>query len=344
MLRRVATLALLAAAFAAPAHADPIELMPGVTFERTVQFTPHGAVVLNVITAPRPGSENGLYALAPVLAGGTVTGGLARLTQLERSLAPVATVAGIDGDFFSAKDGHPSGIVLTGGVLVHPPLGSRSSIGVGADGTLHVDRVRLFGTWRGAGQRRTLNAFDQVPVPGQVALFTPAYGSTAPVVAGSSEAVLSLFPSAVPNVDLHAVVTATGSGGGEPIPPGGAVLMGVGSLAAKVRAEAPAGTPLTVRLGLQPGWAGVTDAVGGGPVLVRAGRPVFRSTEDFTNDQVTARDPRAGVGQLPDGRIVLVAVDGGRRGYSVGLTSYELAQAFVSLGAVTASAVAPGTR
>ena len=83
-------------------------------------------------------------------------------------------------------------------------------------------------------------------------------------------------------------------------------------------------------------------ALGGGPVLVRNSKPVFRSLEDFTNDQVTQRDARAGVGQLADGRIVLVAVDGRQPGYSVGLTSFELAQTLQRLGAVSASAVDPG--
>jgi len=78
------------------------------------------------------------------------------------------------------------------------------------------------------------------------------------------------------------------------------------------------------------------------PVLVKNGKPVFRSLEDFTNDQVSRRDPRAGVGQLADGRIVLVAVDGDQPGYSVGLTAFELAQTMAQLGAVTASALASG--
>ena len=70
---------------------------------------------------------------------------------------------------------------------------------------------------------------------------------------------------------------------------------------------------------------------------MRNGKPVFRTREDFTTDQLAARDARAGVGQLADGRIVLVAVDGGQPGYSVGMTTYELAQTMVRLGAVTAA-------
>ena len=118
--------------------------------------------------------------------------------------------------------------------------------------------------------------------------------------------------------------------------------MATGATAAKLQAEAPAGTPVTARLILQPAWTGIVAALGGGPVLVRNWKPVFRSLEDFTNDQVTQRDPRAGVGQLADGRIVLVAVDGRQPGYSVGLTSFELAQTLQRLGAVSASAVDPG--
>ena len=54
------------------------------------------------------------------------------------------------------------------------------------------------------------------------------------------------------------------------------------------------------------------------------------------------RAPRTGLGQLADGRIILVAVDGRQPGYSVGLTNFELAQTMVRLGAVTAMALDGG--
>ncbi len=347
--RRIATLALLCASFvlcaalAAPAQAaGPVELMPGVTYEQTVQFTPHGPVVLSVITAPKP-DPAGLYQLAPVLGRNTVTGGRERVTQIEKDVSPRATVAGINGDFFDSTDGHPAGIFLSGGVLEHPPLSTRSSIGVDTSGALHVDRVKFFGTWRGTGQRRPLSGLNEIPKAGEVILFTPAYGTKTPVVPGSAAVVLGPFPPAAPNTDLTATATATATGGGIPIPADGAVLMAAGtSPVAALQAEAPVGTPLTVRLILQPAWTGVVAGLGGGPVLVRNAKPVFRSLEDFTNDQVTERDPRAGVGQLADGRVILVAVDGRQPGYSVGLTSFELAQTMQRLGAVTASGVDSG--
>src|SRR5690242_1823325 len=105
MLRRFAAICLLMAVFAAPARAQGTALMPGVTYEKTVEFTPRGAVVLHVLTAPRPGDQNGLYQLAPVLARSTISGGLERVTQLEKDVSNQATVAGINGDLF--KDAQP---------------------------------------------------------------------------------------------------------------------------------------------------------------------------------------------------------------------------------------------
>ena len=152
------------------------------------------------------------------------------------------------------------------------------------------------------------------------------------------------FPPATSGGELDGTVTAQATGGGTPIPPNGAVLLSVGTQAPKLAAEATPGTPLRIQLVLTPDWpsAGIADALGGGPVIVRNGKAVYTAGEDFLPSQLGPRDPRTGVGQRKDGRIVLVAVDGRRSGYSVGLTNFELAQALVRLGAVTGSALDAG--
>jgi hypothetical protein len=343
VVRFAAAILLLAAVFASPALAQPkVTLMPGVTYEKGVQFTPHGPVAIHVITAPKPGSSSGLYGFGAEMAKGTVVGGKERVTDIQKDVSAEATVAGINGDLFNWSDGHPTGIYMERGVLEHPPLPGRSSIGVDSSGGLHVDRVKFFGTWKGTGQRRPLNGLNQVPTGGQVMLFTPSWGPTTPKVANAAEVVLEPLPAATPNVDLAAPVVATASGGGTAIPPDGAVLMAAGAAAPKLQAEAPVGTTVASRLILQPDWTGVVDALGGGPVLVKDGKPVFKSLEDFASDQLTPRNPRAGVGQLADGRMILVAVDGRQPGYSAGMSTFELAQTLVRLGAVTASAVDSG--
>ena len=96
---------------------------------------------------------------------------------------------------------------------------------------------------------------------------------------------------------------------------------------------------MTVRLIFRPGWDEVASAVGGGPVLIRNGGPVFRSFEAFGAEHLLPRNPRTAVGQLADGRILLVVTDGRQPGYSVGMTNFELAQTMQRLGAVRASAL-----
>ena len=116
----------LAVAFAAPALAVTQVLMPNVSYSREVQFTAHGPVVLHVITAPRPG---GLYQLKPILSNGAITG-TERVTSMQKDISDSATVAGVNGDLFNFNDGHPSGMLMQGGVLQSPPYRFRSSIGI----------------------------------------------------------------------------------------------------------------------------------------------------------------------------------------------------------------------
>jgi hypothetical protein len=228
------------------------------------------------------------------------------------------------------------------GALVSAPNRSRSSAGITLDGLLDVRRVRMFGTWRGLGQRRPLTAFNEAPGANGISLFTTDWGPTTPRIPGALTVILSPWDRALPNADLTASVTGLAQSGPTPIVPGTAVLMARGTAAEKLLAEAPLGTAVTIRLILQPGWETVGDAIGGGPLLVKDGVPVFRANEAFTTQQLGPRHPRSAVGQMADGRILLVAVDGRQAGYSVGMTNFELAQALVRLGAVRAMALDGG--
>jgi hypothetical protein len=327
-------LAALALAFAAAAPAQGTQLLPGVAYEQDIQFTPHGPVAIHVARGPRP---SGLYRLRPVLSNESVTR-LETITAMQRRMSTQATAVGINGDYYSFKDGRPSGILLRDGVLVSAPEGSRSSAGITLDGTLDVRRVKLFATWRGTGQRRPVNVYNEAPGPNGIALFTPDWGPATPRVPGAVNVILSPFPGATPNADLIAPVADSFRAESVPVAPGTAVLVARGTAASKLTAEAALGSTVTIRLILQQGWETVGDAIGGGPVLVRNGAPVFRANEGFTTSQLAPRHPRTAVGQTADGRILLVAVDGRQSGYSVGMTNFEMAQTMMRLGAVSAMA------
>jgi hypothetical protein len=313
-------------------------LMPGVTYTREIDFTSAGPVVLDIVTAPKPAGR--LYTLAPALASGAISG-LETLTQLQGRVDPDGASVAIDGDYFNRKSGRPSGIFLQGGVLENQPLPGRSSLGIAADGTLQLARVSFAGTWQGSGQRRVVQL--NTAAKGHFTLYTPAYGARTPKETGVVEDVIAAFPPATIGDTLSGTVTQVTASGSTPIPSGGAVLVARGANVVHLEAEAPVGQQVDVRLLLSPDWSGLASAVGGGPVLVRNGKPVFAAGETFDPRVLNSSAARGAVGQLADGRIVFVTVEGTNPGYSIGMSSYELALELVRLGAKTAIGLGAGT-
>ena len=334
MIRRLAVatvVSILAGLYlAAQAGAQPVPLFPGATYERSIQFTPHGPVSIHVVRGPRP---VGLYRLRPVLSNESIVH-RETVSAMQKRLSTQATSVGVNGDYFAPSDGRPSGILLRDGVLATPPNSARSSSGITLDGLLDVRRVRFSGTWRGTGQRRALNFLNKVPGTNGISLFTSDWGASTPRVSGAYMVVLGSVPAATPNTDLAVPVLSATAGTSARIASGTAVLVARGNAAARLQAEAEPGAVVTLRLILQPDWSVVSDAIGGGPILVRDGVPVYRSNEGFTTSQLAPRGPRTAVGQRADGGIVLLTTDGRQPGLSVGMTNFELAQALVRYGAV----------
>ena len=221
------------------------------------------------------------------------------------------------------------------GVLVSPPNGQRSSAGITLDGTLDVRRIKFFGTWRGGGQRRALNEFNKAPGKNGIALFTSDYGTSTPRISGSYCGG-SLRLSRLDSQHRHRFH------GGEHL----AERVG-GDRTGNGRARRPrdrgdeapgggAGRHAPWRSGSSSSRGGTRSATrsAAAPCSSAAGRPVYRANEAFETSLLAPRHPRTAIGQTADGRILLVAVDGRQSGYSVGMTTFEMAQTLVRLGAV----------
>jgi hypothetical protein len=315
-------------------------LMPGVTYTREVDFTPRGPIVLDVVTAPKPDGK--VYSLVPALSNDTLLG-RETLTRLETRVAAGATTVAIDGDYFKRATGVPNGILMRNGLLESAPASGRSSLGIAADGTLATAHVSFAGIWQGSGQRRPL-LLNAPGSKGKFTLYTPSYGSRTPRESGVLEAVLGTFPPARLGTALDGTVTRVAGGGPTPIPRGGAVIVARGSRStAQLKAEARVGQQVEALLSVSPDWSGLASAIGGGPLLVRNGRPIFHAGEPFQARQLNGRRPRGAIGQLPDGRILLVGVEGTKPSYSIGMSNYELAVELSRLGATTAFGLGAGS-
>jgi len=315
-------------------------LLPGVTYTREVDFTSRGPIVLDVVTAPKP--DGNLYSLAPALSNNQLRG-TESLTRLESRVAGNATTVAIDGDYFDRTTGAPNGVLLHDGVIESSPGTGRSSLGIATDGTLTTGRISFAGIWQGSGQRRALTLNTSAKT-GKFTLYTPVYGTTTPQETGVVEAVIGNFPAAELETPLDGTVTQLTTAGSTRIPPGGAVLVARGAQStAQLTAEAPVGQQVEAMLSLSPNWSSLGSAIGGGPLLVRNGKPIFHTGESFASRQLNGRQARGALGQLPDGRVVLVSVEGTKPSYSIGMSNYELAVALSRLGVTTAFGLGAGS-
>jgi hypothetical protein len=312
------------------------DLVPGVTYKRELLWTRAGPFVLHVITGPQPSGS--LFALKPVLAHNRV-GSRETVSSMQRRLSSRATVTGVNGDFFALVTGGPSGMLVQKRKIASSSQGHRSSLGIGVDGALRVDRVAARSSWTVPGYTRLrLHRINKgMALPG-VTLFTPAWGVTTPASRGRVDVVLANVKKLLPDRELFPTVLGVRRGGGTRIPAGGAVLQAQSrEWVRPLLRRAQPGRTVILRVALRNWWDDVANAVGGGPLLVKDGEPVVRAGEDFTRDQLFGRHPRTAVGQLADGRIIFVTVDG-RSWFSIGLRISELAKQMARLGAVTAMA------
>src|SRR5205823_837411 len=198
-------------------------------------------------------------------------------------------------------------------------------------------------SWRGfSGQTYPIAQLNEPPRPNATALFTPAWGGSTPKVTGVA-VMLRPFPSALPFRDLVGTVVSVVGNASVPVPRDGAVLVGRGKAASELQSSALDGSDVTIRLSLlTPNWGSVTDAVSGGPTLVRNGQPVRNAGEALTAVQLNGRDPRTAIGQRADGGIVIVAADGRRSGWSVGISNWDLALLLLHYRCVTGFALDSG--
>lgn len=352
-------LALAGAALSAPAlagAAPPVsalpparppaitEVAPGVSYQRIVEGD--GAVVHVVRAAASP-----RVSLAPVLAGGSpVQRG--SLTGAVAARLDAGAVAGINGDFFNTTTSDPSGVLMIGGELIKEPEASRSALVMLPGGGLDAITLALQGRYQaidpsGAQQYspRTVSGINRPAKRGtETILYTPAYGSLTTPVAGSRYEVRVRLDQAGPlvaNEPRTGTVVAAGAGGGTTIGAGNMVLTGVGSAGATLVTDLPLGRKVGITPGLVPLPAGATDAIGGGPVLVRDGTAITSAGEGFTSSQTGQRTARSAVGRTADGTTLLVTVEGPQQG-GPGMTVADQAALMKSLGAQTAIAMDAG--
>jgi hypothetical protein len=300
----------------------------------TTQVLP-GPRIAHIVTVDR---RQG-FDLRVVTATGRVQGRFETTGVARRTNALVAVNAG----FFSLKNGEPSHAVASKGRLLWAPGLTNTSVGFDpanpAYGLFRRQRLDISVDVGRSAPIPVARVNDGLPTGEQVALWTPE--SERAVPAGSwCRAVL--VPAAPPAVQPDGrtatgyTVASTGCSS-DPVPRDVDVLLapGASTVGASLATLVP-GTTATLRWQVFAGVPGVTEVVGGNLTLVfnsQVASDVTKGTGRF----FTVRAARTAIGQRADGTVVLVTVDGGQPGLSIGMTARELADYMVSLGVTDAA-------
>ncbi|MBW3536424.1 MAG: phosphodiester glycosidase family protein [Actinobacteria bacterium] len=300
-----------------------------------------GPVVVNVVrVAPHSGLK-----VRTVLSGDRVAGPAPAYERTTSMCQRTKCAFAINGDFANVSTGEPVGATVIDGQFVRSPVPHHHQFLIAADGTASVGPMIWSGTVSDPGTFLLrpphvvgIHGVNRSRQTDNVILYTghwaPSTGTGPSGVELLARVVEAGGPSPVGrSIGIELVELR---GGDTPIPPWGVVLSGTGAGARSLRdlwsrvQRGEAGPRL--QLDLQASRA-ERAAVGGYPVLVKEGRPVYLSANDgFTR----SRHPRTMAGRTDDGTILLVTVDGRQPCCSIGMTLPEAADLMVALGAVEA--------
>jgi len=255
----------------------------------------------------------------------------------------------INGDFFRQDNstGIPWGVHVSDGCLVFPP-DKRSMIGFGPKNEPYIGVVSLrakisFVSPDRRGAASDWNDVTDVNVPSEetnqgVYLYTPAFRKLRRSRGNGLIAVVERMKPALLVGELcEGTVTRVETGYHHvEVPDDGCLIFFVGGATQKIEANVKPGLPVGVKLELPPIVGGVSQAIGGGPRLIRDGKRQIEFAnevfEPFQRGELGKRHPRSAIGYDKTRQYLYLVMVEGRHSGSQGMSFGELATFMLDLG------------
>jgi len=337
---------------------------PGVEFIQETLPPPEGPLVINVlrVNLKAPGVRAQVALGRDVVLTDEPAKGRESVGELA---ARHGAIAAVNADFFPFT-GDPLGIAIRDGELLSEGMAHRVALGITAGGQVLFDTLLPVGTLIGSdGVIAALDGINRSLAKDEIVVLTSAYGARVGVnAAGVAVPVTGVnLPVRVGQEQSGVAGEAAASDPNGTIPMDGVVLTGSGRGAEWLRQHVRAGETVRFRFDfvsnpLPPGpprgnllsragalrgrigksvWTEVTQAVGGGPWLVRGGQVAVDGIEQGFPESsfVQKSHPRTAAGVTASGELLLVTVDG-RQGQSRGMTLPALAAYMRKIGAAQA--------
>lgn len=285
--------------------------------------------LVTTVTMPKPGRG---HALEPYLPNDEVSEGTATTSSVSGALNRYGTAVAVNADLFEYASGQPSGLLVIDGEIYNQPQGGRPALSVDYRGNLTASRPKASGVLS-LPRGREVPFEVNVRRRDGVVLYDNGWGPRIPEGAGRSLVGRLTAGSVVQHrqrwVASGALRAASSRRGGHAIPSDdGPDLLFAGYGSAASRLAVKPGAAFSMRYSIGPLARSARFAVGGGPILVRGGKLIYRraSNREFSDSQLMPPDARTAVAQLDDGRVVFYAVDqvAGSDGFTVGEVARDL--------------------
>ncbi len=310
------------------------EPLPGIRYVQEIFASP--PLVVHTVRFRAP--ENG-FDMEAVLAKDRVlvtNGSVSRETVSSIARRTGAAVA-INADFFG-NDGDPLGLMIRDGRFISEPLWDRA-VAAWAESTILFDNPK----WEAAvvrpdGSRLVIDGVNRAAKDGEIVLYSPDSGSLYTKFPAHAAVLEPTSPELRIGVTEARTLFIQPDLQSAELPKDRWYLLGAGKAAPRILRFFKQGETWRIELKLSGSinWSAITHALGGGPLLVREGKPnVQGAAERFQNDLVGRKHPRSALGTTQDGEIVLVVVDG-RSPLSAGVTLEELANLMIAKGCTRA--------
>lgn len=237
-------------------------------------------------------------------------------------------IAAINGDFFYTNSlrGLPIGTTIIDGEIRNA-VEESTVFGVTYDGECFIDKLKLNAVAKIGKETYAISAVNGPRRENQLILYTPSFGNTTNTNGMGIEVVIKglELPVKAKSEYKGVIASVLNETDAAEIPDDGVVLSGHG-LAAKFLSTLSPGdkTSFTLDFNIDD----IKYAVSGLPRLIEKGNVV----PDLDKAGVPAgRNPRTAIG-IKEGKVIMLTVDGRKKGFSDGMSLTELAEYMLSLG------------
>jgi len=309
---------------------------PGVRRATYRLQTSDGPLVVTVVAVD---TREPTVRFASVLAHDTLTSSGETISSMARR---TGAVAGVNADYFDiGQTNQPLNVLVRDGALLRTPS-KRIALDVRDGNAIAFENFTFSGTVRYGATTIPLTGVNEWPPNGGATFVTNAFGTIKPNPNVAAAVLVPLDPN-------RRSSDVAGSYRVEAIEPTGPMvagpvsgpLLGFGPAARALGPLPDPGETVAIDATTTPPLERVRAAVGGGPLLVANGSAVDDPNAPAPEER-DRRFPVSGAATLPDGELLLVAVDGRQRDLSIGLTRPQFAALLLAFGADDAMAFDSG--